>query len=717
MLTDTQKQTIQTAYSRFLEQRGLTARQGQKLMIGAIARTVGGVQVDAEGSRVAVGGEAGDQGGRHLCAVEAGTGTGKTVAYALAAIPLAQALDKTLVIATATVALQEQIVLKDLPDLRRYSGLHFSYALAKGRGRYACVYKLDFQLAHGSGDALGTQALYPDEQDALLPEKSLALYQHFLEALGDGSWDGDRDSWPQAIDDEDWQRLVTDHSQCAGRRCAYVTQCPFFRARETLQGADVVVANHDLVLADLALGGGAILSAPEQTIYVFDEGHHLPDKALQHFAAHSRIQGSVRWIQNATKQIAAVAQMLSGAQPVQAAIAQWPDTGKNLVDVLQAVQPLLEQIFAERSEEREKQYRFPGGLVPEALRDMAQQLVRYWSDAGDVLRDLSSAIEEMLDGRASDTPREVVEQAYTAVGGLWQRCSYGESLWRWYANEDETGKAPTARWLTLHETGSGFDLEVCASPVLPVSMLQSHLWERCFSAVITSATLTALGKFDRLRSRAGLPADTECVVVPSPFHYAQSAQLIVPRQAVEGGLVELHTQSLITFMHESVDLQEATLVLFSSRRQMLEVYQEVSREFRQAILLQDDYSKQQLLQLHRERVDKKQPSVIFGLASFAEGVDLPGDYLRHVVIAKIPFAPPDDPVEQTLSEWIEANGGNAFMQISVADASLRLVQAAGRLLRTETDTGRITILDKRLITKRYGRALLDGMPPFARLLN
>lgn len=708
MLSDNQKQTIQTAYSRFLEQKGLKARPGQKMMIAAVARTLGNIETDAEGLRV---------GGGHVCAVEAGTGTGKTVAYALAAIPLAQALDKTLVISTATVALQEQIVLKDLPDLRRHSGLVFSHALAKGRGRYACVYKLDFQLAQGAGDPLGTQALYPDERDALLPEKTLALYQQFLDGLGAGSWDGDRDNWPQAVDDEDWQRLTTDHSQCTGRRCAYVTQCPFFRARENLVGADVIVANHDLVLADLALGGGAILSAPEQSIYVFDEGHHLPDKALQHFAAHTRIQGSIRWLQTATKQVAAVAQMLVAERRVQTALARWPLVEQQLLLSHQQVLPLLEQLFALRAEEREKQYRFPAGVVPDELRAMAVQLQQQWTDAGAVLRDLSIAIEELLDGRSTDTAREVVEQAFTAVGGLWQRCAHGAALWALYAQADRPGTAPTARWLTLHESGGGFDLEVCASPVLPVAMLQDNLWERCFAAVVTSATLTALGSFDRLRQRAGLPEDSECTVVPSPFHYAQSAQLVVPVQAVEGNQIELHTQSLVTFMHEDVKPEEATLVLFSSRKQMLEVYQDVSREFRQAILLQDDYSKQQLLALHRERIDRGEASVIFGLASFAEGVDLPGKYLQHVVIAKIPFAPPDDPVGETLSEWIEAQGGNAFMQIQVADASLRLVQAAGRLLRTETDTGRITILDKRLVSKRYGRALLDSLPPYQRVLG
>ncbi len=134
------------------------------------------------------------------------------------------------------------------------------------------------------------------------------------------------------------------------------------------------------------------------------------------------------------------------------------------------------------------------------------------------------------------------------------------------------------------------------------------------------------------------------------------------------------------------------------------------------ILMQGDASKQEILRLHREAVDGGGGSIIFGLASFAEGVDLPGDYCRHVVIAKIPFAVPDSPIEAALAEWVEAQGRNAFMEISVPDAALRLLQASGRLLRTEQDSGRITLLDRRILTRRYGQAILDSLPPFKREL-
>jgi ATP-dependent DNA helicase DinG len=150
---------------------------------------------------------------------------------------------------------------------------------------------------------------------------------------------------------------------------------------------------------------------------------------------------------------------------------------------------------------------------------------------------------------------------------------------------------------------------------------------------------------------------------------------------------------------------------------MLEVFQGIDGAFRELILMQGDYSKQEIMRRHREAIDAGRGSVIFGLASFAEGVDLPGNYCSHVVIAKIPFAVPDSPLEAALAEWVEAQGRNAFMEISVPDAALRLVQASGRLLRTEQDTGRVTLMDRRILTRRYGRAILDSLPPFRRELG
>jgi ATP-dependent DNA helicase DinG len=202
-------------------------------------------------------------------------------------------------------------------------------------------------------------------------------------------------------------------------------------------------------------------------------------------------------------------------------------------------------------------------------------------------------------------------------------------------------------------------------------------------------------------------------VVASPFDYA-NATFSVPKMDCDPSDSVAHTAAIVEALPQLLSKDEGSLVLFSSRRQMLDVYSGVSASLGQMILLQGDYSKQEILRRHRESVDGGDGSIIFGLASFAEGVDLPGDYCRHVVIAKIPFAVPDSPLEAALAEWVEAEGRNPFMEISVPNAALRLLQASGRLLRTETDSGRVTLLDRRLVTRRYGRAILDSLPPYRR---
>ncbi len=194
------------------------------------------------------------------------------------------------------------------------------------------------------------------------------------------------------------------------------------------------------------------------------------------------------------------------------------------------------------------------------------------------------------------------------------------------------------------------------------------------------------------------------------------AVLSVPREAVDPADREGHERAIVDFV-EALDEKEAVLMLFSSRAQLRGVERALSRERRDRVLAQDRLPKRELVERHRERVDKGEGSILFGLASFAEGIDLPGEYLTHVVITRLPFAVPDDPVGATLAEWIESQGGNPFMRISVPDASIKLVQACGRLIRKEADVGRITLLDRRVLTRRYGRALLDALPPFTREID
>jgi len=723
MLSDTVKQEIQKAYSQFLESKGWQARQGQKTMIAEIARSLGNIEVDAEGKRVGT--------TNHLCVVEAGTGTGKTVAYCLAAIPLAKALDKTLVISTATVALQEQIVYKDLPDISRQAGLKFEFALAKGRARYLCPAKLDTQLEGVNLDP--TQGLYPDEIPAVNTEATNLLFQEMATNMASGEWAGDRDDWPKHIDNADWFKVTTDHRQCAGRRCAYIAQCPFFKARDHMQGVDVVVVNHDLVLADLALGGGAILPAPEECIYIFDEGHHLADKAIAHFSCHTRVDGSKKFLKQSEKTIAAMAKALGASVgSVGAQLQKVAEVSRELQSALTQLFSYLEENidFAndennargqkERAKPRQRhpayqqtrRYRFPHGIIPAELQQQAATLSQLCLQLNGLLLEIADQLKQALDGY-SEIPKHVLEQWYPAVGLMQARAESQADLWSSYARPDSGKNPPLARWISLRDDAqsASMDFEVCSSPIQSASDLEQTLWRRCFAAVITSATLTALNSFDRFQARSGVAATAHYLSIRSPFNFEQ-AIFSVPPLSVEPSDNQGHTDAIIDFMKKDLNREIGNLVLFSSRRQMDEVFSALDSDHRQMILLQGDLSKQEMISEHKKRIDAGKGSTLFGLASFSEGVDLPGVYCEHVVIAKLPFATPDDPVEEAMAEWVEQQGGNAFMQISVPDAAMKLVQACGRLLRNEKDSGRITLLDKRVVTKRYGKMILDSLPPY-----
>ncbi|GAA5525001.1 ATP-dependent DNA helicase DinG [Microbulbifer aestuariivivens] len=710
MLSDQHKKSIQSAYSQFLAGRSLQARYGQKLMVAAIARTLGGIASDGAGER-----DREKTDGEHICVVEAGTGTGKTVAYLLASIPLAQAHDKTLVVSTATVALQEQIIHKDLPEVARHSGLEFDFSLAKGRGRYLCLSKLDQLLSGFSESGIGaSMSLYPDELPQQVGEGSVKLYREMADKLAMGSWDGDRDNWIDTIEVEDWGRVTTDHRQCSGRRCPHVTNCSFFRARESLGKTRVIVANHDLLLADLALGGGAILPAPEDAIYVLDEAHHLPDKALSHFSHHSRVGASTGWLDQANKNLGQMLGEIGDGAEIDRCGEQLPAVLTSAKQGLEQMWPLIEDL-CEFEDERGNtvRHRFEGGVVPESLMQLAEKLREDFDELEALLGKMLQAAQRLLDDPHSPVPAVDLERWYPLLGSWYGRAEANLQLWANYARPDAEGALPQARWVTLVERGGSTDFEVCCSPILAGKTLEYSLWRRCFGAVLTSATLTALGNFERLKMRAGTPDNASYQVVPSPFDFSR-AKLQVPACAVDAGNADAHTDAVIEALPGLLDGEGGSLVLFSSRRQMETVYESLPGTWRNRILVQGQQSRQRLLELHREAVDAGGRSVLFGLASFAEGLDLPGDYCRHVVIAKLPFAVPDDPIEAALAEWIEARGGNPFMQITVPDAALKLVQACGRLLRTESDEGTVTLLDRRVVTRRYGRAILDSLPPFTR---
>ena len=679
-LTDVVKDEIQTAYRTWLAARDFKPRRGQRQMIAQIARSL-----SADADRVAV--------------VEAGTGTGKTAAYCLAAIPVAQSLNKTIVLSTATVALQEQVILQDLPDIQERAGLKFSLTLAKGRGRYLCLKRLDDHLK------------YQDQQEIpifdVTDEDHTVLYQEMLNRFSQGQWDGEVDSWSEGLSGTAWSGVTTDHRGCSNNRCSFFKQCPFFRARANLEDSDVIVANHDLVLADLALGGGAVLPEPEDCIYILDESHHIAEKTQNHFSSNARINGTIQWLDNVNKALGSVTtrfgQPVSLTSLATGAAAETDALSSHLYALSDGLNTLP---FESKDDDREV-YRFPQGDIPGTLMDLAMAALPSLGKLCDILEQAHEQLQEAVAGNSDWANAYEAEDWLVPIGQLQSRALATRALFEDYALGAGRPRR-YARWLNR----TPYDVEMVSAPIEPGNILQEVLWDRCYGALCTSATITALGRFDRFIERVGLDPSVSTMVIQSPFNYPEVATFHVPPMRSDPRDFDAHTEEVTALIPKLLQRHVSALVLFTSWRQLNAVIGGLDKALAEELLVQGEGSKQALLAEHRRRVDDGQPSYLFGVASFSEGLDLPGDYCRHVVIVKLPFSVPDDPVDQAIAEWAEAQGRNPFYEISVPDASLKLVQACGRLIRSESDYGTISMLDKRIVTQRYGKALIESLPPF-----
>jgi ATP-dependent DNA helicase DinG len=499
--------------------------------------------------------------------------------------------------------------------------------------------------------------------------------------------------------------------QCTGRQCSHFRNCYFYKAREQIHKVDCIVTNHDLVLSDLMMGGGAVLPAPEDTIYVFDEGHHLPDKAINHFSNFLQIRTTESWLEqvgpNLTQLVAEVGDIAGLPKGLAGITDHARDVAAGLGEAMAVFAAFREDAEIDGDDRR---YRFARGIVPADVRTLSAGIYESFRKLAAQIEPIELALEDRL-GDADNAERESVEHWLPLVAAITSRLSGASALWHDYMTADPDAGPPHARWMTFREPD---DLMINASPVAVHETLDELLWSRCFGAVVTSATLAVAGNFERFARRAGISENNTFNALPSPFRFEQQATLRIPKMDVDPREADRHNEMIATLLPGLLKDAHGGLVLFTSWRQMFRVMELLDAGFMEGVLSQGTFSKAEIVERHKARVDGDAQSIIFGLASFAEGIDLPGNYCDHVVIAKIPFAVPDDPVGATLSEWIEARGGNAFQEIMIPDAALRMVQACGRLLRTETDTGRISILDRRLLSQRYGSLLLNALPPFRR---
>ncbi|ELM3615323.1 ATP-dependent DNA helicase DinG [Aeromonas sobria] len=690
MLSTRLKATIRQTYRQISDGLpGFVPRKEQNFLVAEIAKTLTG-EYDKQ---------------RRILVAEAGTGIGKSLSYAQGAIPVARLTQKKLVISTATVALQEQLIHKDLPFYHRHSELPFRFMLVKGRQRYCCEHLLE-QAASGVEMAnfeidFGTLSKHkPSDSDK---DRFARLWQ----AYTDGKWDGDRDNWPEPISDACWLHIAADRHTC-NKALSHHQHCPFHRARNDMDSADVLVVNHALLLSDLTMGGGIILPPPDECIYVLDEAHHLPTIARDHGAASASVKGSRRWLEKLVQSAGKLARALNKESLI--------DPQLKLQDALASIQPDLKAVEQwlsanDRLFGTEPHYRFAEGVLPDPLPMLAENLKESSKKALRALDRMQSAIGEAL--KDGEIRRKEAEPLLAESGFHLQRLESFCALWEMLGRHVPTGKTPLARWMAKSDDG---DIWLHASPIEVGYLLEEWLWSKCLGAVLVSATLTALSSFSYFRHQVGLKEHdgTRYLRLRSPFEY-QKAELYLPKMEHEPNSPAF-TQELISVLPRILAGKEASLVLFSSYRQMNEVVAGL-RAKGLSLLVQGEASRNALLTLHKQKCDGGQASILFGTGSFSEGLDLPGHYLTNLVITKLPFAVPNSPVEEATAEWVEQRGGNPFLQLTVPEASRKLIQACGRLIRKEADRGRVTILDRRLLTKRYGKGLLDALPPFTRRIE
>lgn len=706
---------------------GLRDRPGQRLMAERVAHTFSHADL----------GKPDDEGAvptRAIAVIQAGTGVGKSLAYCAPAIAVALARGTRVLISTATVALQEQLVNKDLPALAAQMPQPFKFALAKGRGRYVCKLKLE-RLA-GTGEAYGEDDdLFPEEAAAARPrhetEARMQFYASMAQALAQGGWDGDRDTLDVPPEPEVWSPVAAETHSCTGKHCPLFSSCTYFDKRKELVGAQVIVANHDLLLSSL---GARVLPELDNSLLVLDEAHHLPATALDQFACSMDLS-RLTWIDRLASHGLRIGQLVEVSE-----VADIPRHAAQLRQGLQDLARLVMDVYGEAlrnpppawgqartrapDARNPARVRVPGGALPEALTAPLANLAHHAAGFLECLRAISKALKAEMRDKPDEARR--LSTLYAQIGMLAPRLEAVYDTTQLLLQDtplpeegaeatDAPRTIPNAKWFTLEMDGELIALKAHASPILPGATLRRHLWSAVRGAVLTSATLTSCGSFDFFLRESGLHGDeaASTLEVHSPFDYAAQGTLVAAETRADPKDAAHFTAEMVdALMLDLVLVDYGALVLFTSREQLRQAVDALPTDMRALVLVQTALPRTQLLARHRERVAQGQPSIIFGMQSFGEGLDLPGRLCESVFITKLPFAPPDDPVGETRAEWLRAVGRDPFSELVVPATAMRLAQWAGRAIRTEEDQAHVYCYDRRLTRTHYGQRLLKGLPPF-----
>jgi ATP-dependent DNA helicase DinG len=637
-------------------------------------------------------------------AAQAPTGTGKTVAYLVAGLAVrrnrdAMGLPLPLVVATATKALQAQLLATDVGWLARAGLLETStVALAKGKSNYLCV-----RDAHDVSTAARQAAVDPEvyisDDDEEFVDAALAA--ELLAAFNEGRWDGDFDTFPGAKP-KSARMFAVNGETCTGRKCPHFAQCAYYRARSLVERADVVVTNQDLLLSNLALqAAGTEPLLKGAYLLLVDEAHHLPQKAI---AVGARELALTRL----THELSRIAPAMRGLLADEA-LARLFASRRVDETALAAALRTLETELAEIGVDADSgAHRFRRGALPEtliaALTTVYTGALRLFGELQGIFSELKTLGTDAMFAKSRTRIGETFRRLAPVVAELEASVRACSAL---------AGPSASVKWSSRN--GTAWFLHY--SPLEGAQVLEPLLWEnKAIRTCLVSATLQDTSGFERYRKRVGLPAAGRTHAMPYVLPYERSRLVVAamrytPKQGErEKFLAELHEQ-----LPQAIDGSRATLVLFPSWTMLRALAPTLHEHFgTEHVRVQGEMPVKLLVAAHCRDVDAGHGAVLAGVASMSEGMDLPGKYCEHVCVVSLPFAVPTGPLEEEVAELL---GSRYFAERSLPDATMRLIQMCGRLVRRETDVGTITVFDRRLAAMQYGRQMLKALPPFTQVIE